>query len=73
MLALLKTFPQGRGSATDDTVERIAQETAELPNRLAWPEILAILRATGHSAARAPQLRGEVWAARRRNTCAACL
>jgi hypothetical protein len=50
-----------------EMVERIARETAAMPNRLAWPEILAKIRATRRTARRANVLRPLVWAARKRN------
>jgi hypothetical protein len=70
MLAMLPTNIQ---ASTNDQetivglVERIAGETASLPNRLAWREIFEKLRVTGRSSSRANELRGEVWAVRKRN------
>jgi hypothetical protein len=52
-------------------VERIAKETACLPNWRAWPEIWGKLRAAGRSARRATELRREVWAARKQNAATA--
>jgi hypothetical protein len=51
----------------EQMVERIASDTAELENRLAWAEILVKVRETGQSQRRASELRALIWTARKRN------
>jgi hypothetical protein len=48
-------------------LEQIAQESAELPNRQAWREIGARLRAGGRSTRQANESREVVWLIRRWN------
>jgi hypothetical protein len=67
-VANVAEIPTRGHTPTTRLVERIAQETASLPNRRAWTEIIAKLRAEGRSASRARELRGTVWTARKRNS-----
>jgi hypothetical protein len=70
MSQMSQTPLHGRDRTTAEAVERIALETASLPNRLAWTEILAKLRAAGRSSSQANQLRDAVWAVRKQNSAA---
>jgi hypothetical protein len=67
MSPMSPTHLQDDDKTTAQMVERIAAETATLANRHAWQEILVRIRLTGRSERRLSELRGLVWAARKRN------
>jgi hypothetical protein len=68
---MMPQMPQTRLGNCDRTtaelIEGVARETAKLPNRHAWPEILAKLKAAGRSPSQSCKLREQIWLVRKEN------